>query len=63
MKDKKMLAWLEENMNKRAVYYFEDDNKESNNINCYLKEDDSLFCIYFRDKVQIMMDNDISITN
>ncbi len=63
MEDKEILKWLNDNMNKYDLFYFKDNTEDDNIIDCFYKEDDRLFCIYYRDTIQSCIDENMGISN
>lgn len=62
MEDKIMLDWLNKNLNKLNLFVFKDNEKDKNIIDCYYKNDEH-FGIYYRDRIQLMIDEKMEITN
>ncbi|WP_298061745.1 hypothetical protein [uncultured Rikenella sp.] len=63
MKDKKVLDWLEKNMNKQHLFYFRDNDNDENIIDCYFKKNNKHFCIFYRQVILKCIDENIEISN
>ena len=57
MKDKE-IEWLEENVNKRDMYYFKQNEEDENIIECYNKESDIFLLVFHREIIKQVMQED-----
>ena len=46
--DNKYIEWLENNMNRNELFYFEEDPTNENCINCFFKVDKSKWCVFYK---------------
>ena len=57
MEDKE-IEWLEENVNKRDMYYFKQNEKDENIIECYNKESNTFLLVFRREIIKQVMQED-----
>lgn len=54
----KVMEWLDANMNKNDMFYFEQCHSNYNYIFCYFKQFDILFCTFYRDAIEELLEED-----
>lgn len=51
-----VIEWLEIVMNKSGIFYFKQNEKEPNLIDCYFKVDNTEFCTFYRDAIEKLIE-------
>ena len=51
----KEIQWLEQNANKTNLFYFKENEKDKEIIDCYFKSNNKLFAIYNKDIINKIM--------
>ena len=52
MEEDKAIKWLEENVNKKDLFYFKQNEKFKSIIDCYRKEDNTYCCVFYREAIE-----------
>lgn len=53
--ENKYIEWLENNMNRYELFYFKEDEKNDNLINCFFKIDDSKFSVFYKNIIDLIL--------
>ena len=59
----KVIKWLEENVNKKDMYYFKESATDKNIIECYNKESNNFVCVFHREIIEESMHEDAGGNN